>query len=119
RECGRYRQRDHEPRRTASHAAIVAGRAGTEQRYALSALGRALAGLCGAPRGGRTVRDAVPVLVAERARRILGESVAVPLAVRRTEEDCDDVEVPLAHVDGLAPEVGEAEVDIELEKVEA
>jgi len=59
------------------------------------------------------------VLVAERTRRILGERVAVTFAVGRAEEGRDDFEVPLGDVGGLAPEVGEAEIDIELEKIEA
>src|SRR5882672_11676064 len=58
-------------------------------------------------------RDPVPVVVAERARQILGEGVAVPLAVRGPHEGGDDVEVPLRDVGGLAPEVGQAEVDVE------
>src|ERR1700755_807060 len=63
-------------------------------------------------------RDAVSVLVAERAGRVLGERVAVPLAVGGAEEGGDDFEVPLRDLEGLAPQVGEAEVDVELEKVD-
>ncbi len=58
------------------------------------------------------------MLVAERAGCILGERVAVALPVRRPQERGDDVEIPVRHVEGLAPEVGEAEVDVELEKVD-
>src|SRR3954464_15402445 len=64
-------------------------------------------------------RDAVAVLVAERARCVLGERVAVALPVRGPEEGCDDLEVPVRHVQGLAPEVGETEVDVELEQVDS
>ena len=59
------------------------------------------------------------MLVAERARRILGERVAVALAVRSAQEGGDDFEIPLRHVERLAPEVGEAEVDVELEQVDS
>src|ERR1700741_1312545 len=64
-------------------------------------------------------RDAVPVLVAERARRVLGERVAVALAVGRPEERGDDLEIPVGDVEGLPPEVGEAQVDVELEQVDS
>ncbi len=77
----------------------------------------ALVGLDGPVRG-LAIRDAVPVLVAERTRRVLGESIAIALAVCRAKERRDDFEIPLAHVDRLPPKVGEAEVDVELEKVE-
>ena len=64
-------------------------------------------------------RNAVPVLVTERAGRVLGERVAVALPVRGPEECGDDFEVPVRDVEGLAPEVGEAEVDVELEQVDS
>src|SRR3954451_17337512 len=63
--------------------------------------------------------DAVPVLVAQRAGRVLGERVAAALPVRGPEERGDDFEVPVRDVEGLAPEVGEAEVDVELEQVDS
>ena len=59
------------------------------------------------------------MVVAERARRVLGEGIAVALAVRGPHEGGDDLEVPLGDVGSLAPEVGEAEVDVELEQVDA
>src|SRR5205823_8853158 len=46
-----------------------------------------------------------------------GERVAVALAVRGAHERRDDLDVPLADLAGLAPEVGEPEVDVELEEV--
>lgn len=64
-------------------------------------------------------RDLVPVIVAQRTRRVLGEGVAVALPVGRTHERRDDLEIPLAHVGGLAPEIGEAQVDVELKEVDA
>ena len=68
---------------------------------------------------GLAVRNPVPVLVTERAGRVLGERVAVALSVRRAEERSDDLEIPFTYIGRLAPEVGEAEVNVELEKVEA
>ena len=59
------------------------------------------------------------MLHAERARSLLGEGVAVALAVRSPDERGHDLEAPLRDVDGLAPEVGQAEVDVELEEVDA
>src|SRR5262245_47889133 len=63
-------------------------------------------------------RNPVAVIVAEGARRLLREGVAVALAVGRPHERGDDLEVPLGDLAGLAPEVGEAKVDIELEQVD-
>ncbi len=63
--------------------------------------------------------DLVAVVVAERAGRVLGEGVAVPLAVRGAHERRHDLEVPLGHVGSLPPEVGQAEVDVELEEIDA
>ena len=59
------------------------------------------------------------MLLAERARIVLGESVAVALAVGRAHEGGDDIEIPFADVGGFAPEVGEPEVDIQLEQVDS
>jgi iron complex transport system substrate-binding protein len=64
-------------------------------------------------------RHLVAVVVAERPRRVLGEGVAVALAVGGAHEGGDDLEVPLGHVGGLAPEIGEAEIDVELQQVDA
>ena len=72
-----------------------------------------LAGGLGAAR-----RDPVAVLFAQAARIVLGERVAVPLAVRSAHERRDDFEVPLADVGGLPPQVGKPKVDIELEEVD-
>src|SRR5258706_3553421 len=82
--------------------------------------GETLVALAGLVLGGLwpTCRDAVPVVVAERARGILGQGVAVALPVRGPHEGRDHVEVPLGDVRSLAPEVGEAEVDVELEEVD-
>jgi hypothetical protein len=55
------------------------------------------------------------VLLAEGARIVLGKRVAVALAVGRAHERGDHFEVPVADVSGLPPEVGEPEVDVELE----
>src|SRR5215207_6649671 len=63
-------------------------------------------------------RDPVTVVLAETARSVLGERVAIPLAVGGPHESGDDVEVPFLDVGCLAPEVGEAEVDVELEEVD-
>ena len=59
------------------------------------------------------------MIVAERSRRVLGEGVAVALAVGGAHERGDDVEVPLGDVCGFAPEVGEPEVDVQLQEVDA
>ena len=55
----------------------------------------------------------------ERAGQLLGESIAVALAVRRPHEGSDDLERPVLDPGGLAPEVGEPQVDVELEQVDA
>src|SRR6266511_2849228 len=47
------------------------------------------------------------------------EVVAVTLPVSSTKEGRDDLEVPLAHPAGLAPEVREPEVDVQLEELDA
>jgi hypothetical protein len=59
------------------------------------------------------------VLLAEAARIVLGERVAVALAVGGAHERGDHLEVPVADVGRLAPEVGEPEVDVELEQVDS
>src|SRR4029079_2311424 len=61
----------------------------------------------------------VAVLEAQRAGRVLRERVAVALAVRRPHERGDDLEIPLGHVGGLAPELRQTEVDVELEQVDS
>ena len=66
-----------------------------------------------APRG-----NSIPVVLAEAARSVLGERVAIPLAVGGPHERGDDVEVPILDVGCLPPEVGETEVDVELEEVD-
>src|ERR671936_1711668 len=63
--------------------------------------------------------NAVSVLLAEGAGVVLGEGVAVPLAVGRAHERRDDLEVPLADVGRLPPEVGKPEVDVQLEQIDA
>src|SRR5688500_5771937 len=73
---------------------------------------------CTAGCGLAPCRDAVSVVVAERARIVLGQRVAVPLAVRVAHERRDDLEVPFRHVPDLAPQVGEPEVDVELEQID-
>src|ERR687895_550558 len=62
--------------------------------------------------------NAVAVVTAEAPGGILGEGVAVALTVRRSQERRDDLEVPLAHAACLAPEVGQAEVDVQLEELD-
>ncbi len=59
------------------------------------------------------------MVVAQGSRRILGEGIAVALAVRGPHEGGYDLEVPLGDVGRLTPEVGESEVDVELEQVDA
>ncbi len=59
------------------------------------------------------------MVAAEGAGRVLGEGVAVALAVRGAEEGGHDVQIPLIDAAGLAPEVGEPEVDVELEELDA
>src|SRR5688500_15700383 len=108
REDRRYRERDHEPRRVAlpCHTGTLASRA-------------IVARLDAAGCGLTARRDPVAVIVAERARSVLGQRVAVALAVGGAHERGDDFEVPLGHLARLAPEVGEPEVDVELEQVDA
>ena len=125
-----HRERDHEARgtRLASHGrkcrpATAAARSPAVESggsYALAVrrsrrrarLRRASWRLC-------ALGHAVPVLDAERAGRLLGQRVAVALAVRGADERGDDLEVPLRYVGGFTPEVGQAEVDVELEKIDA
>ena len=59
------------------------------------------------------------MIVAERAGIVLGERVAVALPVGGAHERRHDLEIPLGHLARLAPEVGEPEVDIELEQIYA
>src|SRR5579859_3802851 len=63
--------------------------------------------------------DPVAVVVAKRTRRVLGEGVAVALAVGRPHERGDNLEIPLGNLTGLAPEIGEAKIDVELQQVDA
>src|SRR5579864_6008161 len=63
-------------------------------------------------------RHAVAVIVAKRTRRVFGERVAVALPVRGAHEGGDNLEIPFGDLARLAPEVGQAEVDIELEQVD-
>src|SRR5437667_9351436 len=62
---------------------------------------------------------AVAGLLAEEPRRLLREGVAVALAVGRPHECRDDVELPLAHLARLPPEVGEPQVDVEFEQIDS
>src|SRR5439155_25556559 len=64
-------------------------------------------------------RDTVTVILAERARSILGEPVAVALPICSAQEGRHDLEIPLADPAGFAPEVGEPEVDVQLEELDA
>ena len=59
------------------------------------------------------------MLQAEPPGRLLGQRIAVALAVRRAHEGGDDLEVPLADLACLAPQVGEPQVDVELEQIDA
>jgi hypothetical protein len=63
-------------------------------------------------------RHAVTVLDAEQAGRVLGQRVAVPLAVRGPYEGADDFDAPFGDVVRLAPEIGETDVDVELQQVD-
>src|SRR5215218_6346198 len=63
--------------------------------------------------------DPVAVLLAEASRCVLRQRVAVPLAVGRAHERRDHLEVPFADVGRLPPEVGEPEVDVELEQIDS
>ena len=51
-------------------------------------------------------------------RRVLGQRVAVALPVGGAHERGDDLEVPLGDLGRLRPEVGEPEVDVELEELD-
>ncbi len=59
------------------------------------------------------------MVVTERAGRVLGEGVAVALPVGGAHEGGNDLEIPLGDVGRLPPQVGEAQVDVELEEVDA
>src|SRR5262245_459680 len=88
----------------------------TPKSVALSVT-RVLGGFSG--RRGAPGGDPVPVVVAERARLVLRQRVAVPLAVGGAHEGGHDLQVPLRDVGRLPPEVGQAEVDVELEQIDA
>src|ERR687887_185580 len=75
--------------------------------------------LCDWPRTAPTTlptRETRPVWPASWL--VLRERVAVALAVGGAHEGRDDVDVPVGDLAGLAPEIREAEVDVELEKVD-
>jgi len=59
------------------------------------------------------------VIEAERSRRLFRECIAVTLPVSRANERGDDLEVPVVHVDSFTPEIREADVDVELEQIDA
>ena len=59
------------------------------------------------------------MVAAEGARLVLGQRVAVALAVRGPHERGNHVEVPVVNLGRLGPEVGETEVDVELEKLDS
>jgi deoxyribonuclease IV len=58
------------------------------------------------------------VVAAEGAGRVLGEGVAIPLAVGGAKEGRDDVEAPLVDAARLAPEVGKPKVDVQLQELD-
>jgi deoxyribonuclease-4 len=58
------------------------------------------------------------VIVAQGAGSVLGERVAVALAVRGAQERRHDIEVPFRDVGRLPPQIGETEIDVELEQVD-
>ncbi len=66
-------------------------------------------------RGGAAPRNPIAVVVAQRARRVLGQRVAVALPVGSPHEGRHDVEIPFRDLACFAPEVGEPEVDVELQ----
>ena len=65
------------------------------------------------------IGHSIAVIEAERPGKLLGERVAVPLAVGGADERGDDLEAPVLDVDRLTPEIGEPEVDVELEQVDS
>src|SRR5918996_5671185 len=65
------------------------------------------------------VGDPVAVVPAEGAGGVLGERVAIALPVRGAQEGSDDLEAPVVNPACLAPEVGEPEVDVQLEKLDS
>ena len=58
------------------------------------------------------------MIVAEGAGIILGKRIAVALPVRGAHERRHDVEVPLRDFPSLSPEIGQAEIDVELEQID-
>ena len=60
----------------------------------------------------------VAMLHAELTGGLLGERIAIALPVCRANEGSDHFEIPLGHIDGLAPEIRDAEVDVELEQID-
>ncbi len=59
------------------------------------------------------------MVVTQRPGRILGQSVAISLAVGGAHERRHDVEIPLRDLGGLAPQLDQAQVDVELEQIDA
>ena len=56
---------------------------------------------------------------AEAPGRVFGERVAVALPVGGAHEGRDDLDVPVVDLSRLAPEIGDPEVDVEFEQVDA
>src|SRR6185437_12765068 len=72
---------------------------------------------------GRSGRPAhghsIAVLLAQAAGRVLREGVAVALPVGGAHEGRDDLDVPLVDLGCFTPEIGDPEVDVELQQVDA
>src|SRR5829696_10233786 len=76
-------------------------------------------GLARRRRGLAPRRHAIPVLLAQASGPLFGERVAVPLAVGAADEGRDDVQLPVADLVCLTPQVGEAKVDVEFQQIDA
>ena len=72
-----------------------------------------------AARAAHAVRRAAAVVGAQRAGALLRQGIAVALAVRGAHERRHDVEVPVGDLTGFAPEVGQPEIDVQLEQIDA
>ena len=59
------------------------------------------------------------MVVAQRPGRVLGEGVAVSLPVRGSHEGRHHLDAPLRDLGRLPPQIGEAQVDVELQQVDS
>jgi len=68
--------------------------------------------------GGAPARHAVAVIGAETTEIVLGQGVAVTLAVSSAHESGHHFEVPILDLERLSPEIAKPRIDVELEQLD-